>query len=708
MKIKSILDKIDEKQLFVPAFQREYRWQRSDALKLIASLLKEYPTGMLLVWETNKPPEIKGPHKYDEKQGAVKILLDGQQRVTTLYILTRGGPPPYYSPNEILVDPSGMWIDLITLKPEYGSDARRESDPRWQRLTDILQNKVNAWELFPQFAQGGEALDPAGMKQVSDNIDAVKRILDYDIPEQTIPIHASVREAIEIFYIVNKAGITLTEAELALAQISGYWPEARGKFKEKLEDLRAKGFTFSLDFCVYLLLACLHASGTELHKLHAPDDESVVREAWERLSTETIDYALNLLRGHAYLDHSNELATPFVIVPVVAWLYHCKDKPTQESIKRMVRWFYLAQARQRYSAGVLQKLDTELKVIEKGADPWDHMVGFIAEKRSLEVMEQELERVAIQSPLFTVMRWIFKARGAVCLTTGAKLHQIMGEKYVLERDHIFPTRLLKEHGYGQSDYAKYALAQEISNRMILTKVANREKSDAEPAAYLGQAKTNFPDALRLQCIPDDESLWNIDRFEDFLIARRKLIAQTINEHLASLSVPAPAAVEATVEELILAGESAELEFKQTFRWDVDNGQPNKKMEEVIAKAVAAFANSDGGTLLIGVHDTDGAVGLEQDYAVTGGDRDGFENALTTSLQNQFGPAFKAQKVKVSFPLAGGVEICRVDVARSEALMPIEVTDKNGQKSKRIYVRSGNSSQELPSHEVQSYVTARAA
>lgn len=203
------------------------------------------------------------------------------------------------------------------------------ADPRWQRLTDILQNKVNAWELLPQLAARGEALDPTAMKQISDNIDAVKHIVDYDIPEQTIPIHASVREAIEIFYIVNKAGITLTHAELALAQISGYWPEAREKFKSKLTELRAKGFDFSLDMCVYLLQACLHASGTELHKLHAPDDENVVKQAWEKLSTETIDYALNLLRGHAYLDHSSELSTPFVIVPVVAWLYHSKEKPNQ-------------------------------------------------------------------------------------------------------------------------------------------------------------------------------------------------------------------------------------------------------------------------------------------------------------------------------------------------------------------------------------------
>ena len=96
MKINQILIKIDEKQLFVPAFQREYVWRRTDAKRLMASLIKDYPTGTMLTWETNNPPELKGYHKYDPKQGSVKIILDGQQRITTLYILMTGNIPPYY------------------------------------------------------------------------------------------------------------------------------------------------------------------------------------------------------------------------------------------------------------------------------------------------------------------------------------------------------------------------------------------------------------------------------------------------------------------------------------------------------------------------------------------------------------------------------------------------------------------------------------
>jgi uncharacterized protein with ParB-like and HNH nuclease domain len=119
MKISTILDKIDEYQLFVPAFQREYVWKRDDAKQLLDSLIKEYPTGTMLTWETNNPPELKGAHQYDEKQGAVKLLLDGQQRITTLYMLIRGNIPPYYTLPEIMNDTRGLYVNIETLELSY-------------------------------------------------------------------------------------------------------------------------------------------------------------------------------------------------------------------------------------------------------------------------------------------------------------------------------------------------------------------------------------------------------------------------------------------------------------------------------------------------------------------------------------------------------------------------------------------------------------
>ena len=105
------------------------------------------------------------------------------------------------------------------------------------------------------------------------------------------------------------------------------------------------------------------------------------------------------------------------------------------------------------------------------------------------------------------MRWYLKSRGAVCFTTGMSLRKNMGRKYQLERDHIFPYSKLKEIGYGEGNRVKYALAQELTNRAILTQVANRTKSATYAADYLAGVKMKFPKALELQCIPEDAGLW---------------------------------------------------------------------------------------------------------------------------------------------------------------------------------------------------------
>lgn len=139
MKISTILEKIDENQLFVPAFQREYVWKRDNAKQLIDSLIKEHPTGTMLTWETANPPKFKGPHEYNDKQGAVKLLLDGQQRVTTLYMLIRGVIPPYYTGPEIMNDTRDLFVQLETLE-EKGETVTRQREDRIDDNTRAIEN----------------------------------------------------------------------------------------------------------------------------------------------------------------------------------------------------------------------------------------------------------------------------------------------------------------------------------------------------------------------------------------------------------------------------------------------------------------------------------------------------------------------------------------------------------------------------------------
>src|SRR5688572_22226518 len=142
MKISTILEKIDENQLFVPAFQREYVWKRDHAKDLISSLIKDYPTGTMLTWETNNPPELKGPWEYQPNQGAVKLILDGQQRITTLYLLIRGKLPPYYTQAEITTDTRNLYVNVVTLELKYYKRSEMANDARWVNITDIFQRST--------------------------------------------------------------------------------------------------------------------------------------------------------------------------------------------------------------------------------------------------------------------------------------------------------------------------------------------------------------------------------------------------------------------------------------------------------------------------------------------------------------------------------------------------------------------------------------
>ena len=317
MKISTILDKIDENQLFVPAFQREYVWKRDNAKQLIDSLVKEYPTGTMLTWETANPPELKGPHKYNAKQGAVRLLLDGQQRATTLYMLIRGEIPPYYTAQEIAQDTRGLHVNLETLELSYYIKNRMQNDPLWQDVTDVFQKKVRSKDVVKTLEGKGEQVSRERDDLIDDNMRAIENILDREFPEQTIPVKASVREAIDIFYKVNASGVALTDAELALAQISGYWPQARDMFKAKLDMLKAEGFAFKLDFIVYVLLGCLHHNGSEMKKLHGEENKEALMVAWERLDKEVLDYVVNVLRSKAFVDHTHEINSIYALVPMI-------------------------------------------------------------------------------------------------------------------------------------------------------------------------------------------------------------------------------------------------------------------------------------------------------------------------------------------------------------------------------------------------------
>ena len=156
----------------------------------------------------------------------------------------------------------------------------------------------------------------------------------------------------------------------------------------------------------------------------------------------------------------------------------------------------------------------------------------------------------------------------------------------------------------------------------------------------------------------------------------------------------------TITQLIAQGESKTVEFKSSLQWDVKAGKQNKNLRHAVLKTIAAFLNTEGGTLLIGVEDDGSIFGLEKDLELLGGSRDRFEqtfaNLIRRYLGAQYTPFLNARFEQVEGRLVYVVQV-------KPAPEPVYL---QGDKGKEFYVRMGTTSQALDVHEAHKYILAR--
>ena len=152
MKINELIDGIRKSDIVLPEFQREYVWSRDQAKKLVDSLYKEYPVGALLFWKTDTPPALKNIDNLPEKLGLHQVMLDGQQRLTTLYMLIQGSIPPYYLEKDIEHDPRGLYFNIDTAEFMYYQATTMKNQPLWISVVDAFDDS-NEIPIF-QIAKG--------------------------------------------------------------------------------------------------------------------------------------------------------------------------------------------------------------------------------------------------------------------------------------------------------------------------------------------------------------------------------------------------------------------------------------------------------------------------------------------------------------------------------------------------------------------------
>ncbi len=589
MKLNTILDQIDMGSVALPKFQRGYVWRRRQVRKLMRSLYLGYPVGSLLMWETQtEKAEAKGAAQL--ASGTVRLLLDGQQRVTSLYGIIRGKPPTFFDGDEKAF--LNLYFNLDDEEFEFYGPVKMRDDPRWISVTELMQPEKGIRIFFPQIRKIPAVIENDRLFDMY-----VGRLYDItNIKERELHIEEvsgadkTMDDIVDIFNEVNSAGTTLSKGDLALAKICASWPEAREEMQARLRKWENVGYHFSkrpLDWLLRCITAML-TSQSDFAALFSKDEDGNERfsvPAFQdglRRAEKHIDYLLELIASRLGLDHTRVLGSPFSF-PLLARYIDQRGKPADyREQDKLLYWYAHTMLWGHYSASMETRLRRDLVAIDDNEDALEALIANLYQSRGdLTLHPRDFEGATVGNRFYPMLYMMTRVCHSRDFESGIELkHNLLGSLSRLELHHIFPKARLREYGYHWSE------VNALANFTFLTKATNLKISAKLAEEYFAVYEDKHPGVLASHWIPMDRELWKIENYRDFLAERRKLLAQAANDFLSHLRdgvMPETTAAEsALAREIVsipgqIADEAEEALLRDAMNWMEQQGLPTGEL-----------------------------------------------------------------------------------------------------------------------------------
>jgi len=555
---------IERGRLRLPEMQRRYVWRSTRVRDLMDSLYRGYPSGAILVWETDEevPLQEMAVQQRLESTGSIQLLLDGQQRLTSLSAVIRGEPIGVKGrkrPMELLFNlehpeklPFVSEVNEDAAEDEEGvaiedSEADSSDDElqkRFDKMTFVVSTRkleqlphwVKVSEVFttdsdtpflkragiadfedPRYEKYSQRLSKLrGVRKYVYRMDVLERTLDYD-------------EVTEIFVRVNSLGAKLRSSDLALAQITAKWRNSLATFQKFQKQCGKDGF--DLDLGIHLKNLVAFATGQSRFKTVGNLPVEKLQTAWGECC-KGMEFALNFLKSNLGIDSPALLSSPFILVTLGIYGHKKEFKLSSDEAAELRSWTLLANAKGRYSRGSSETiLDQDLAILRRGEGAEELIDRLRNQVGRLWIAPEELEGRNQRSALFKTMFLAFREAGAKDWTSQLAIAlSHSGSQHRLQFHHIFAKALIK---------ASYTPREvdDIANLSFIGGKTNRSISDKPPLDYFPKVREDGGEiAFSSQCIPLDESLLVPEHYKAFLTERRKLIAERLNEYLGTSSL----------------------------------------------------------------------------------------------------------------------------------------------------------------------------
>jgi len=555
--VEELVSRIERGQLRLPEMQRRYVWRSPRVRDLLDSLYRGYPSGAILLWETNEDVPLQ---EFAVSQQAnpyqnTQLLLDGQQRLTSLSAVIRGEPVTVRGrkkPLELLFNlehPDHLAV-VTEVNEEADDDEENPDEEDADASEDELQKRFNKMvfvvttkklEQLPQWVKvtdvfksdsDGEFLKRAGVTGFEDprydkyskRLARLRGIRKYmyrmDVLERTL----SYDEVTEIFVRVNSLGAKLRSSDLALAQITAKWPGALKTFQAAQESCKQDGFDVDLGLHLRNLVAFATNQSRFLTVGNLPTE--TLKATWKHC-VPGIDYAINFLKSNANIASPALLSSPYLLITLAFFGHARKYNIGPADVDALRKWALLANAKGRYTRGSSETLlDQDLATIRDGGGVKDLLDRLRMQIGRLDIVPEELEGRNQRSALFKTMFLAFRDAGAKDWKSNLAIaldHK--GVIHKLQFHHIFPKAVLKKHYTSRE-------ADDIANLSFISGKTNRQILATPPKEYLPEyIEKAGHEAFRAQCIPTDPLLLDVGDYKKFLVERRRLISERLNAFL---------------------------------------------------------------------------------------------------------------------------------------------------------------------------------
>lgn len=535
-KLVGFLNNPDEEGGFwLPNIQRPFVWHEQQICRLFDSILREYPISTLLIWKTNSPirrrrfidnwkSTLRLSHFYVPEDTKKKCLvLDGQQRLQSLFIGLCGsveGRELYFDilSGEVAA-PDDVRFKFAFLKPEAAVFP-------WVRFKDLIFTNRKQREVLDDISEQ-EELNSEELDKIADHLNLIDRTFKMDeaITYQELdsidnPDLYSDDDVVEVFIRANSGGTRLGKSDLLFSLLSSSWDDADDRMESLLESLNKHGFAFDRDFVLKTCLVLLgQGARYEVEKFRKQSVRPEIERRWDEIAAAIMD-VLDFVRGKTYIQCDKALVSYLVLIPLVYLRFHFRKGWEQaRGCDDYLLRCLLAGAFTGQPDTVIDALVRDLR--ERQAFDPDAAFGVIrAAGRSLEISEERLFQMGYMSPtihlLFNLWYRDFN-------------HTPAYENNLPQIDHILPqTHLskIKEENpsTGRRTIMRYPkpVRDQLANCMLLTREENGAggKGGILPEEWFVGKDTAYLDR---HLIPPDSALWKLDRFEDFITARKRLI-----------------------------------------------------------------------------------------------------------------------------------------------------------------------------------------